>query len=51
MRDLLKKIFCKHNYDWSRRIEIHGLISGERHCYLVCDKCGKMKDTRFISYD
>lgn len=50
MRDLLKKLFCKHNYNWCRKIEKYSCISGETH-YLVCDKCGKIKDTRFISYD
>lgn len=50
MKKFIKQLFCKHNFSWCRKVEPFYCISGERH-YLVCDKCGKIKDTRFIKYD
>lgn len=45
----LKQLFCRHEYMWCRKIERYQCISGETH-YLVCKKCGKVKESRFIKY-
>lgn len=50
IRQFFHRLFCKHKYIWCRKIEPYHCISGER-LYFVCQKCGKIKDTRFIKYD
>lgn len=45
-----KRLFCKHEFSWCRRITLFQSISGETH-YLVCQKCGKIKDTKFYMYE
>lgn len=50
MKRLFERLFCKHDYKWCRKIDKFFLLSGERQ-YLVCMKCGKVKDTRFFSYE
>lgn len=57
IKQFLKQLFCKHEYEWCRKVATPGKvlatfsgISGETH-YLVCQKCGKVKDTMFVKYD
>lgn len=50
-----KQLFCKHEYEWCRKVAPAGKIlfqniDGETH-YLVCQKCGKVKDTMFVKDD
>lgn len=45
----IKQLFCKHDYCWCKKIEKFSTISGDR-AYLVCTKCGKIKDTMFLSH-
>ena len=45
-----KRLFCKHEFTWCVKNEMFQCISGETQ-YLVCLKCGKVKDTRFVKYD
>lgn len=48
----IKQLFCKHEYHWCReegKIDKFCVISGETY-YLVCSKCGKIKDTMFSKY-
>lgn len=47
---IIKQLFCKHEYEWCRKIEPFYNLSGER-VYYVCKKCGKVKDERFIRYE
>lgn len=47
MKISLKQLLCKHDYCWCRKIEPFHNLSGETQ-YLVFQKCGKVKDTRFI---
>ena len=50
IKQFFKGLFCKHEFSWCRKVEKFHCISGETQ-YLVCQKCGKIKDTRFIRYD
>lgn len=45
-----KRLFCKHEFTWCVKNEMFHCISGETQ-YLVCLKCGKVKDTRFVKYE
>lgn len=45
-----KRLFCKHEFTWCVKNEMFHCISGETR-YLVCLKCGKVKDTRYIKFD
>ena len=46
-----KRLFCKHKEcSWCRNIDLFQRISGETH-YLVCQKCGKIVDTKTFIYD
>lgn len=45
-----KRLFCKHEFTWCVKNEMFHCISGETQ-YLVCLKCGKVKDTRFVEYE
>ena len=45
-----KRLFCKHEFTWCVKNEMFHCISGETQ-YLVCLKCGKVKDTRYIKFD
>lgn len=45
-----KRLFCKHEFTWCVKNEMFHCISGETQ-YLVCLKCGKVKDTRFVKFD
>lgn len=47
MRYSIKQLLCRHEYHWCRKVELFCNLSGETQ-YLVCEKCGKIKDTRFI---
>ena len=56
IKDFFKQLFCKHEYVWCRKVH-HGKIlmkfqgiSGDTH-YLVCQKCGKIKDIMFVKDD
>ena len=40
-----KRLFCKHEFN-----EMFHSLRGETQ-YLVCLKCGKVKDTRFVEFD
>lgn len=46
---IIKRMFCKHDYKWMRKVELYSRLNGETH-YLVCTKCGKVKATREIEY-
>lgn len=46
----LAQLFCRHKADWYRKEDTFRMLNGERH-YLICEKCGKIMDTRFIPYD
>lgn len=50
MSKFFKRLFCRHHYQWCRKIELFHNLSGETQ-YYVCEKCGKIKDTRFVRYD
>lgn len=50
MTRIIKQLFCKHEYRWCTRSELFFNLSGETR-YLVCKKCGKIKDSMFIKYD
>ena len=50
MINKLKQLFCRHNFEWCEKVEKYLCISGQTQ-YLVCRKCGKVKDARFIRYD
>ena len=45
----IRQLFCRHDYHWCKPVTIYQCISGETH-YLVCKKCGKVKDKRYIPY-
>lgn len=45
-----KRLFCKHEFTWCVKNDMFHCISGETQ-YLVCLKCGKVKDTRFVKYE
>lgn len=47
MKRFIKQFFCRHEYQWYRKIEPFYNLSGETQ-YLVCMKCGYIKNTRFI---
>ena len=47
LNKLIKQLFCKHDYQWCRKIESFSGLNGER-VYLVCQKCGKVKDSMFL---
>lgn len=49
MMDFIKRLFCKHEYTWQRKIEKFCALNGYEEC-LRCPKCGKIKETRWISY-
>lgn len=47
MKLMIKQLFCKHDYQWCRKIQSFSALNGE--CvYLVCQKCGKVKDSMFL---
>jgi hypothetical protein len=47
----IKQLFCKHKYVEMREIsKTYQCISGER-IYIVCEKCGKIKDSYFREYE
>lgn len=50
MSDFIKKILCKHEYKWCRKSEDYYSLNGEYH-YLVCSKCGKVKDKMWVKFD
>ena len=45
-----KRYFCKHEFTWCVKNEMFHSLRGETQ-YLVCLKCGKVKDTRFVEFD
>ena len=45
-----KRLLCKHEFTWCRKNDKFFSLSGETQ-YLVCLKCGKVKDTRYIKFD
>ena len=47
MKLMIKRLFCRHDYQWCRKIQSFSGLHGER-IYLVCQKCGKVKDTMFL---
>lgn len=49
MKAFLRKLFCKHEYKWQRKVESFFALNGHEEA-LRCPKCGKIKETRWISY-
>ena len=49
---ILKKSFCKHEYQEMKKVDTskYMCISGEE-IYIVCKKCGKVKDSYFREYE
>lgn len=49
---ILKQTFCKHEYQEMKKIDTskYMCISGEE-IYIVCKKCGKVKDSYFREYE
>ena len=47
MKLMIKRLFCRHDYQWCRKIQSFSGLNGER-VYLVCQKCGKVRDTMFL---
>ena len=43
----IMQFFCKHKYNWYRQQTPFFNLSGETQ-YKVCEKCGKVADTRFV---
>ena len=45
---ILKQTFCKHEYQEMKKVDTskYMCISGEE-IYIVCKKCGKVKDSYF----
>lgn len=48
--NIIKRLFCKHEYAWFQKIEPYHILSGERF-YYACLKCGKVKEDMFIKYE
>lgn len=46
----IKQRFCSHEAQWMRKNDMFFNLRGETH-YLVCKKCGKILDERFMEYD
>ena len=49
---ILKQTFCKHEYQEMKKVDTRKDmgISGEE-IYIVCKKCGKVKDSYFREYE
>ena len=49
---ILKQTFCKHEYQEMKKVDTskYMCISGEE-IYIVCKKCGKVKDSYFREYE
>lgn len=45
-----KRLFCKHEFTWCVKNEMFYNLRGETQ-FLVCLKCGKVKDTRFVEFE
>lgn len=50
IKDRTISLFCKHRYVEMIAISPFQCISGER-IYIVCDKCGKVKDSYFKKHE
>lgn len=48
-KTFFKKLFCKHEYKWQKRISIFTPLNGHEE-YLRCPKCGKIKKSRWCEY-
>ena len=46
--DILKRIFCKHDYEYVREIKKYYNLNGDM-IYKRCKKCGKLKDGQFMT--
>lgn len=46
----IRQCFCEHEARWMRKNDMFFNLRGETH-YLVCKKCGKILDERFMEYD
>lgn len=49
-KNFLKRLFCKHEYQYYVDTGCHFLIHGERR-YYICKKCGKYKGSIFCEYE
>lgn len=45
----IKQALCKHEPEWMRKQDLFINLRGEKH-YLVCQKCEKILDERFVEY-
>ena len=50
IKDRIAGLFCKHKYVEMVAITPFKTISSER-IYIVCEKCGKVKDSYFRKYE
>lgn len=50
IRKRIRQTFCNHDPVWMRKNTLFYNLRGEEH-YLVCRKCEKILDKRFVEYD
>lgn len=46
--EILKRLFCKHDYEYVRKIEKYCNLNGDM-IYKRCEKCGKLKGGKFMT--
>lgn len=49
MKAFLKRLFCRHEYKWQRKVSLFHALNGEEHVYR-CSKCGKIKERKWVEY-
>lgn len=48
-KGFIKKLFCKHDYKYYK--DGNSLLASGEYQYLICSKCGKLKDKVFLEYE
>lgn len=50
MLKVIKRVFCKHDYELVEKVGAFSCISGTQ-TYKRCKKCGKIKKWIYIEYE
>ena len=49
-KNFIKRLFCKHEYQYYADTGFIMLLNGERR-YYICKKCGKYNGSIFLEYE
>lgn len=46
-----KQLFCKHDFQYYKKLETGVMLANGEYRYFICSKCGKYNGKVFLEYE